>query len=687
MFSHKKFYKDYNDPIKASYKKTLAEIKRIAAKTAKPPRDKALAEYYAYFNSVAGTALKMAEYEKQLLAKDYFTSRTFEQLLAENKALVDDVLPENYPHGYSDPARCVKLFGDGTGQLLSYFYLKLRQYSMYAVQHKLFRMEEGNRTLIEAFRILQDQGPDYQALKAVITAPERRDQSRELELNLREGYDPAYTPVRELIQKSDLSDQRYLFRYGRYISDNEIKTAAFFQHYPEAKLKKLSKTIARAYVNGFAANNKSLTGKTTVNIVYYIGQEKLVKYLIKDLKKAGLQALIATPQTSKINEQYQYDHRFDTALFLDAAYTQLVEQSYASAAARCQGLMQALSGVVVVTKFGEPPFDPAAKPQCLKFDDGQQRLYQSHMSQLSKIQEQVAPRSTMSFTIISVPAPQIGKDFEHIFEDILEVNMLDSRKYEAVQQTIIDALDLADHVWVKGAPGNRTDIKVKLRQLTDPAKQSNFANCGADVNIPVGEVFTSPRLAGTTGTLHVGQTFLNGLKFTDLVLEFKDGYITGYDCGNFGQPAENKKYIEENLLFPHTTLPVGEFAIGTNTLAYVVAKKYDILSVLPVLIIEKMGPHFAIGDTCFMHSEDIPVFNPDKKEVVARDNEKSALRKTDPQQAYTQHHTDITLPYEEIGLIAAVLPSGEKINIIKNGRFVLPGTRKLNKPLDQLENK
>jgi len=39
-------------------------------------------------------------------------------------------------------------------------------------------------------------------------------------------------------------------------------------------------------------------------------------------------------------------------------------------------------------------------------------------------------------------------------------------------------------------------------------------------------------------------------------------------------------YIEENLMFPHSTLPMGEFAIGTNTLAYVVSRKYKILDVL-----------------------------------------------------------------------------------------------------------
>ena len=49
-------------------------------------------------------------------------------------------------------------------------------------------------------------------------------------------------------------------------------------------------------------------------------------------------------------------------------------------------------------------------------------------------------------------------------------------------------------------------------------------NCVADVNIPVGEVFTSPVLSGTDGLLHVSQVYLEGLQFRDLKLEFKDGH-------------------------------------------------------------------------------------------------------------------------------------------------------------------
>ncbi|MBC7960649.1 MAG: aminopeptidase, partial [Vallitaleaceae bacterium] len=272
--------------------------------------------------------------------------------------------------------------------------------------------------------------------------------------------------------------------------------------------------------------------------------------------------------------------------------------------------------------------------------------------------------------------------YAEIFDEVIKVNTLDSALYETIHQSIIDALDQGEFVHVLGKGNNKTDLYVKLQELKNPEKETNFENCTANVNVPVGEVFTSPELAGTTGTLHVSQVYLNSLKYINLEIIFKDGMIDAFTCTNFESEEENKKFVHENLIHPHKTLPLGEFAIGTNTAAYVMSKKYGIEQVMPILIAEKMGPHFAIGDTCFAWSEDICVYNSDGKEIIARENEKSRLRKTDLSQAYTYKHTDITIPYDELKLIAAITKEGKSIPIIEEGRFVLPGTEYLNVPFN-----
>jgi hypothetical protein len=410
--------------------------------------------------------------------------------------------------------------------------------------------------------------------------------------------------------------------------------------------------------------------------------EPVINRMIEVLEKRGLYGFISAVESTEANKQYGYDHRFDDALHINKESLEFFETELENAASRNKNILSEYSGIIVFEKFGESPFAPENKEECLKLSDDQTTLMQSHQVKLNEIFEKYMPETETSFCIIAFPIPEIGDNFKEIFEEIFEINMLDSNKYERIQKTIIDALDKGSFVHVKGKGDNLTDIKVKLHDLSDPEKQTNFENCVADVNIPVGEVFTSPVLKGTEGILHLREIFLDDLKYIDLKLYFKDGYITEYSCKNFENDEDNKKYVEENLLFPHKTLPIGEFAIGTNTHAYAMAKKYNIVNLLPVLIVEKMGPHFAVGDTCFSWAEDTAVYNAsDGKEIIARDNEKSALRKTKIDEAYTNIHTDITLPYDELQSISVLADNGGIVEIIREGRFVLDGTEELNSAL------
>ncbi len=316
----------------------------------------------------------------------------------------------------------------------------------------------------------------------------------------------------------------------------------------------------------------------------------------------------------------------------------------------------------------------------MKLSEQQQKLSVTAASESAKIVNEYIPQSEYSFTIIAYPVPEIGENFEEIFAKIVEVNTLNNEVYKQVQQIIIDELDKAVEVRVLGGGTNKTDMTVQMHDLENPDKETNFENCTADVNIPVGEVFTSPKLAGTKGTLNVSEVYLNELKFKNLMLTFENGKIIDYTCDNFETEAENQSYIKENVLFNRDTLPIGEFAIGTNTTAYVMANAYDIVYKLPILIVEKMGPHFAVGDTCYSHSEEIRLFNPDGKEIVAKDNECSLLRHSEEEQAYFNCHTDITIPYDEIAAIISVHKDGTEIPVIENGRFVLEGCDILNEP-------
>jgi leucyl aminopeptidase (aminopeptidase T) len=492
--------------------------------------------------------------------------------------------------------------------------------------------------------------------------------------------------------ENDLNDISYLYKYGEYISPEVEQMAEYLNSLSEDRIQMIADTYTEGYRIGFIKGNKDLSKKEVVDIRYMLGFERIVKAAIANFEKMGLKPTIsrASRGVSKTgyygadaNKQYLYDHKDDIALILDKKLINRKLEALKAAYEEVKDKAAKFAGPAVIEVYGEKPFAPVINPKALKLNPEQQKLMVQYSGQSYEIINKYIPGEERSFTIIAFPVPDIGEKFPEIFDETVKLNTLDYTTYERIQATIIATLNKAQYVEIKGMNGNKTNLRVELYKLNNPEKETIFENCVADVNIPVGEVFTSPVLEGTNGKLHVSRVFLNELEYKNLEVDFKDGMIADYTCTNFDEEEKNKAYVKENVLHNHDTLPMGEFAIGTNTTAYMTAKKYDIANLFPILIAEKTGPHFAVGDTCYSRSEDVAVYNEDGKEIVARDNSVSILRKTQPQKAYFACHTDITIPYDELGSIIAYGKNGESYEIIVNGRFVLEGTQELNAPFDE----
>lgn len=680
--SFKKLVDLQNQKIETSYQESLETIKTIWEKL-KDDETK----FGSYLFLIADKILYFGELEAELTAT-YHQQNSLEALQKTNREFFAEILPENYETSFANPVYAVQVFGKEFGATFSVYYIAYRNYLNHAFLHQRFRMEKWNKLFIDVYEILRVNQPDLEKFAKTAKQIRANPTLEDSVLFFQQSYNKTTSCGKDIVLKADLTDIRYLYQYGRFITENEIKTAEFLMKFSQEKIDMLADAITQAFFRGYELARKDISTKNGTGIYFNIGQERIVLAMYNKLAEKGITANLANFFTTNPNKQYRYDHRFDSALFLNEKFMELLKANQETAAAECGDFLKQFAGSIYFDAFGEKPFAPKTKAAFLKLSKEQQQLSQKQRMIFGQILQKYIPRSQTSFCIVGFPTPEIGTQFAEIFEGTIGINMIDTIHHEEIQQHIVDALDKADYVHVKGKNGNRTDIKVKMQKLQDPSKQTNFVNCGADVNIPVGEVFTTPKLTGTGGVLHLKKTFLKNLKFVDLSLSFKDGYVENYACKNFDKEEDNKKYIEENLLFPHKTLPIGEFAIGTNTQAYVMARKFDILPLLPVLIVEKMGPHFAIGDTCFSWEEDYAVYNPlDNKEITARDNERSALRKKDLDKAYTNCHTDITLPYEDLDFIQVITKDGKKIDVIRNGRFAIPGTEELNVPLDEWDNK
>ncbi|SHK50541.1 Leucyl aminopeptidase (aminopeptidase T) [Hespellia stercorisuis DSM 15480] len=680
--------------IKERYTLSIERIKEIGTE------DSVGTEYKAYFEYVAAFILQIDQV-RELVESGAWDELPLAGMQEINRTLYQDILEEHYETSFANPEYAVKELSADYGQLLAFLYTEIRGEIAYAYEQKLLYLTICNELFLEVYHSFEEtEKPGVKGIRDILYWYVSDYCDVFLADRIQEQIDPAGCFAAEIIQNADLEDDRYLYRFGEYVSENELETARHLRTLSPETLRKMADVYTEGYRTGFVVTGKDLSKKSVVNIRYTLGFESMIRPAVENFKKMGLKPAIYRAAVSVItkkeqykigylgaiaNKQYEYDHRADLGLFLDKRLVERRLDVLRSTYEKHKEQAAQFAGPAVLETFGEKPFAPETKAEAPVLSEKQRDLSRMYESKSGQLVNQYIKGEERSFTIIAYPVPEIGADYPAIFDEVIRINTLDAAKYEQVQQKIIDALDQGEYVRILGKGDNQTELKVQLYHLQDAGKETIFENCVADVNIPVGEVFTSPVLEGTEGVLFVSRVYLNELQYRDLKLTFRDGKVVDYSCSNFENPEDGRAYIRDNILHSHETLPMGEFAIGTNTTAYVTAKKYGIEEKMPILIAEKMGPHFAVGDTCYSWSEDTRVYNPNGKEIVAKDNSISILRREDPTKAYFQCHTDITIPYEELEEICVVTKEGKEIIILKSGRFVLEGTEDLNEPLKELE--
>lgn len=664
-------------------------------------------KFQHYFEEEAGYIDLLTQAWNYVGSGEY-SKASLEELRAWNYRLYQPVLKEKevdfYSHSYKNPTFAVENLGKDYGQLLSFVASELMGLIPYIFERDLFNLTIRIELFMEIYNLFtysyqeNQKLPEVEEIRQAIYWFMNDYQEISCEEHVGKMLGVRHSVGEELILSSDLEDLRYLYKYGEYVTENEEKLASYLNSLPEDEVQKMADTFTEGYRIGFITTNKDITKKKTVTIEFPLGFERMIRMASNNFEKIGLKAIFYRASSTAlegrsmnkrgffgavVNKQFEYDHNEDSILYLDKAYTNRRLEALRSAYEKYKEEAAVFGGPAVVDFFGETPFTPVLKKEVCQSNKTVQKLKVDFSLAAGQMINEYIKGEERSFTIIAFPVPAIGAQFEEIFKETVRINTLDYTLYRELQQILIDALDQAEFVEVKGMNGNHTDLKIALHDLKDSSKETNFENCVADVNIPVGEVFTSPKLTGTDGVLHVKRVFLGELEYRDLEIHLKDGKTTKCGCSNFATSLEGEKYVREHVLYHHDFLPIGEFAIGTNTTAYRMAKTFSIEDKLPILIAEKMGPHFALGDTCYSHAEEVKVYNPDGKEIVAKENELSLLRTEDPSKAYFNCHTDITIPYEELESLVAVCADGNRIPIILKGRFVLKGLEELNRPLDE----
>lgn len=242
------------------------------------------APYDRYFQRMAEFILEMG---KLYQTRKENIDETFE--LADwqklNIALYEDILPENYGQSFGNPDYAVEILGETHGKLLSFLYSELRAMIPYAFEQRLEEMTVLSELFIEVYNAFEEEIPGYRSIQQILYWFESDYTDLFVARRIREGVDPSLDFAVRIVMDSDLSDPRYLYRYGEYISKNELGTWEYLNTLPEETIRLMADTYTEGYRMGFVLGRKDLSKKSTVNLRYSIGFERVIRQAIQNFQK------------------------------------------------------------------------------------------------------------------------------------------------------------------------------------------------------------------------------------------------------------------------------------------------------------------------------------------------------------------------------------------------------------------
>ncbi len=318
---------------------------------------------------------------------------------------------------------------------------------MAAFEGRFYIIKNYLELFIEVYNYFeQTSGIKYKDVRKIIREFINESCHDMMEYRTREMGDPGLSFAADIINNWDLNDLRYLYQFGEYIGDNEIKIAQYLNGLEEEKVKAMAFTYVDGYKRGFEVAGIDLSKKETVNIRYNIGFERMVKYSIECFAELGLKPAIYRAAVFSINKrqqhkigyhstgankQFDYDHRFDDGLYLSKKFKANKLEALEMAYEKHKDQMSKYAGPALIEVFGEENFTPKNKKDAISLNEKQQKLSVEYNRDASIIGNRYVKGDETSFTIIAYPLPEIGEDFEEIFDETVKVNTLDNKTYTA----------------------------------------------------------------------------------------------------------------------------------------------------------------------------------------------------------------------------------------------------------------
>ena len=263
------------------------------------------------------------------IREGWLDTASMEELEENNRRMYEDILPEHYEKSYGNPSYAQKTLGRDFGQLLSFLYTEVRGMIVFAYEDRLFDMTVAMELFVQIYNLFEDPEVSPKDVKDAIYWYVSDYSDEMAGYRVREGVDPSLDFAVRIICESDLTDLRYLYKYGEYVTENELAMAAFLNTLPEEEIQAMARTYTEGYRIGFIQGRKDITKKKTVNIRFQLGFERMVKAAIEQFREMGMAPVIYRSAVHSVNkkqahrigyygaipnQQFDYDHKDDAAL-------------------------------------------------------------------------------------------------------------------------------------------------------------------------------------------------------------------------------------------------------------------------------------------------------------------------------------------------------------------------------------
>ena len=332
--------------------------------------------YRDYFRKVAQFVLEIHKIRERLEVKPN-SECTLEELEEENRSIYRDITGKNYEESYANPVYAVAELGEEIGKLLSFLYTEIRSEIPHVYEGRLEYLTICNELFIEIYNCFEATPfPSYKELKDIIYWYASDYCDVYVADRIEEQVNPECTFAKDIILQSDLNDLRYLYQYGEYISENELRAAKRLNALPQERLDEMIGEMERFE-------------KPIVEIRYQIGNERMVKRVMEVLAEDGHEVVIYRTAVNAVtkdgfgkvgyyggvpNKQYEYDHQEDHGLFLNKKFVERKCDVIKNAFEKHRDLAKKHAGAIVIEPFQEEKTGFIQKLEAITLEERQEQL-------------------------------------------------------------------------------------------------------------------------------------------------------------------------------------------------------------------------------------------------------------------------------------------------------------------------